>query len=376
MSTELIPQEEKSLSAVSKAIATPVDLLTQKVSQEITGSVNEKYQKRSEERADKRNRQMLLDQPMLTAEGRRRAGLNPYGDAILPGFSGQSQIDTSTGSNLGNTLEGIMANDRLRLDEAIAVKKLQNETKIANSQANLNDANAERARGLEGRDDEMHGYKIKEIVAKTNNEYLKGRILSCQAELAEYTLPNEMALSDDELVKSRNLINEQIANILLTNVTIEEKRASIVELQARASYLSAQKALADVGVHLTQAQTEQVWHNIANTDADTLLKYAQTDVEREVLKEVKARVDKINAEIKEIPANARVARNAQRFDNVWGGLNSLANLGSSAARLFGAIATGGMSEMGGSIITPSRASFSPSEVPRDIRTPSGLILPK
>lgn len=327
------------------------------------GFLNDYFARRSEERADKRNRALIEDTPSLQVAGRRKAGLNPYSSDVgtqLPGMSAQSQTEVPTGFN---TLADIMAVERLNLEET----SVNADKNLKDAQAGYYKALEDATRGGETRASEMHQYNIGEIVAKTDNLHLRNRILSTEAELKEYTLPNEKALSDLELTQANNLITQQIADILLTNVSIEEKKASIEMLQMQSVYLSAQAELAKAGVELTQAQVQEVWQHISTMSSEELLNLAKTDVEKEAIKEIKARVEQINAETKEIPANARVARNQKRFSNVFGGINALANLGSSAARLIGAIGTGGASEIGSGLVLPSSAPFSSKDVPGDIR---------
>lgn len=118
------------MSAVSSAIDTGVGL----AGSYYRGKIDEHYAKRSEDRMDKRNRDLIRDTPLLSAEGRRRAGLNPYGDPTLPGMSSASKVDTSTPSP-----NSFLKAQQLTLDERIAVRQLENETLEAEARVrNLN----------------------------------------------------------------------------------------------------------------------------------------------------------------------------------------------------------------------------------------------
>lgn len=118
------------MSAVSSAVDTGVGL----AGSYFGGKIDEYYAKRSEDRMDKRNRDLIRDTPLLSVEGRRRAGLNPYGDPTLPGMSSASNVDTSNPSP-----NSFLKAQQLTLDERIAVRQLENETLEAEARArNLN----------------------------------------------------------------------------------------------------------------------------------------------------------------------------------------------------------------------------------------------
>lgn len=318
------------------AIGTVVD-----VGKTVGGAfLNDYFNQRSESRADARNRSLIRDTPKLQQEGRRASGLNPYGEGSqLPGMSAQSQTEVPTGFN---TLADIMAMERLKLDE-LSVNADKN---LKDSQAGYYKALEDATRGGEERAGELHGFNIQQLVAKINNTELKNRVLLVDAELAEYTKDNEMLLSDEELMQAYNLTLQQEYNIMLSDLSMDEKKAQIEVLNRQAVYFSAQSELARAGVELTNAQVQEVWQKISTMSSEELLNYAKTDVERESLKEIKARVEQINAETKEIPANARVARNQKRFQNVFGGIQA-------GLSIFGAIATGGASAAAGSLIKPA-----------------------
>lgn len=121
------------MSTVGSAINTAVGL----AGSYFGGKIDEYYAKRSEDRMDKRNRALLVDTPSLTAEGRRKAGLNPYGDPTLPGMSSASNIDTSNPSP-----DSFIKAQQLTLQERIAVQQLENETLEATARARNLDADS------------------------------------------------------------------------------------------------------------------------------------------------------------------------------------------------------------------------------------------
>lgn len=309
--------------------------------------LSDEYAQKAEARADARTRALIRDQPSLTAEGRRQAGLNPYGDATIPGVQGQSSIDTKADTSmLGRSSQSYATLVGTQLQQ----QQVANETLLAESQANRNNAEAERLRGQEGRDTEGWSHQLQLLIGKVNNQELKNSLLEFDKELREYTIENEKALSDVELEYAFGRLDEQSANILLSNATADEKRATIEYINEQKLYLSLQRAVYEVtGLELAYADVERAWSEIANLDQDTALKTAQTDVERAAINEVYARIDQINAEIKEIPKNARAARWRGRFQ-------SITDLSEQALNWVGAIATGGVSAGVRSAIGSSHSS--------------------
>lgn len=227
-------------------VGSALDLGVNYLSSEISGRVSEKYQKRAEERADARNRLMLLDQPSLTAEGRRRAGLNPYGDAVLPGMTSQSTPDTSPGS-AGQSAETFSKYARLSFDEQVALARLENEKKVADSQANLNNANAESVVSEESRNKtrfpvELYGLKLSNALSEFNYDTAVD-----QAPWILERLKNDIEYQKWEI---RNAEKDHS----IKEETINEKKENIKNMEMSRGLIEAQTALAKSDVSLNDAQ--------------------------------------------------------------------------------------------------------------------------
>lgn len=208
----------------------------------IGGTINEHFAKRSEERADKRNRDLLLDQPGITAEGRRMAGLNPYGDAVLPGMSAQSSVDS------GNIASSSFVDaQKLTIDEQIALARLQNESLVAESQADKNFAEADATRGKESRDVEM--FPVSLYGMRLSNE-LKEFDYSQAIQKAPLILRQ---LEKDIEYQEWQIVNAE-KDSSIKDETINEKRENVLNLQATRGLIKAQEMLAYSGISLNKAQ--------------------------------------------------------------------------------------------------------------------------
>lgn len=121
----------------STAVGSAINFGVGVLGAEIGGRINEKFAIRSEQRADKRNRSLILDTPSLNVKGRLRAGLNPYGDPTMPGMSSASDVDTSSVAS-----DAFYNAQRMSLEERIAVRQLENETLEATARARNLDADS------------------------------------------------------------------------------------------------------------------------------------------------------------------------------------------------------------------------------------------
>lgn len=201
--------------------------------QERTARLSDKYQQLAEERADKRNRELLMDQPFLSAEGRRKAGLNPYGDVVLPGMSGASSIATDAPA-----MPSFLDAQRLTLDGYVALKQLENDSKVANAEVNLKGAQAENIRGDEERADALHSIEL-DVKEQTrdnlklqnayqtmfNQEY--SDLAETRKELAEYNL---QTLKDAHALNEKLIINAgKDSSIKDAEIKILEKRKELLE---------------------------------------------------------------------------------------------------------------------------------------------------
>lgn len=178
---------------------------------EIGASISDRYNQKSEERMDKRNRALLLDTPRLTAEGRRRAGLNPYGDPILPGMSSQSSVDSSNVAP-----DAFYRSQQMTLQERVAMRQLENETLVAESQANRNNAEADRLRGQEGRDVELFPTIVRNAIANAvgqekANEYQE--VVNYVANMTAEDKVSESRYSVSILKENLSIARETLKNL-------------------------------------------------------------------------------------------------------------------------------------------------------------------
>lgn len=237
----------------------------------IGGAINDHYQKMSEERSDVRNRKLLVDQPGLTAEGRRRAGLNPYGDATLPGMSGQSSVST----------DNVFASTGRLTEMAIARQQLENETLVAQSQARLNDANADAARGGESRAIDLHPLQIElielGIEEKTISNYVAAATADTNIAMTQQQLSN--------MYREGMLLIEDIYN---TQADTQEKFAKIKDIQSQIMYREVQAELAKANITLTYAQVEQCFANINLMSAQELVALSEGKLNEERANHIKS----------------------------------------------------------------------------------------
>lgn len=236
----------------------------------VGGYISEHFNKRSEQRADERNRKMLVDQPGLTAEGRRRAGLNPYGDATIPGMQGQSQTDTTS-------LLGTGAFSQV----AIATKQLENDTLVAQSQANLNNAEADRVRGQEFRDVDLHPLQKELVELGVEEKKISNYVAAATADTT-------IAMSQQQL---SNMYREGvllIEDIYNTQMDTQEKAAKIKDIESQIMYREVQAELAKANINLTYAEVEQCFANINLMSAQELVALSEGALNEERANHIKS----------------------------------------------------------------------------------------
>ena len=297
-----------------------------------------------QERFDKENE---YNHPSRQAQRLREAGVNPLSALMTsptPSSSGSNATPSTNEAKSPVSKNWNPQSNAEFLDAVILGKRLENETVVSNAEANKLNAEADRLRGQEGRDVDKHPIELQSLLANVENTELKNRILYQDAIIKEYTAPNEMALSDKELEIADNTIKQQIADILLTEASVDEKRQNIVNLQEQAALLRIQQEAEKVGIKLTQAQVKETYQNISLMSAQELEALSRDYANIQQAEVFKAQFGKIEAETKEIPKNARVARNRQR-------IGMITDLSSEALKWFGAIATGGASSAASNIIT-------------------------
>lgn len=282
------------------------------------GQINEHFAKRSEERADARNRQLLIDQPALTALGRARAGLNIAGEGALPGMTAQSSVDTSSVPE-GTFTQREAVLQQMRVQE----QQLENETIVAQSQANKNNAEADAARGGEKRASELHGFEVelKSIGvsdAKVNNF------------INIATRDTKIAMTNQEL---NNLVSEGvllISDIVNRDADTELKMALIQDTYSQMAYREVQSSLAEAKINLTNAEIEQCFANINLLSAQELVALSDGKLKEEQAKQIKEHTEGLKIENE---LNRRYG-GAQRITGmVYDGLDSLSGLASSVADL-------------------------------------------
>lgn len=223
----------------------------------IGAEISDRYNKKAEERMDKRNRQLILDTPTLTTQGRRRAGLNPYGEPILPGMSSQSSTDTS------DVAPGAFYNaQQLTLQERIAMRQLENETTVAQSQANRNNAEADRLRGQEGRDtekfmDELLGVRLSNQLKQVQID-TEEFLLNFNKEKAPIELENLRKMGEKIFAETQELISQD----LLNEEQIKIAQQEISKLVAQTMLINMQINLTESNIKLNTATINKWTHEI------------------------------------------------------------------------------------------------------------------
>lgn len=253
------PGASKSFNNVGRIGAS---FVTDVAGQLASGAVNTLFNRFSEERADDRNRKMLLDQPGITVEGRRRAGLNPYGDATLPGMSTASSIDSSLPNS--RTLNEIVALEELE----IAKQQLVNDTIVAQSTAAKNNAEAQHTSGTEQRDSEKHSITVKGMELKNDYQVSQNTIARWEAifapEASRLSVEEQSARVADLIIGCREKevsisaiqqqISESVSRIALNDSQIDLNSASIAESMARIEHMSVQDLATLMGVSMQQEE--------------------------------------------------------------------------------------------------------------------------
>lgn len=215
----------------------------------------------------------------------KMAGLNPQAVVSDAGVQGSISSAPSGGSPSGGSPSGgvPMANPiNAKMDilgSILSLKKtesdISNQTNVADSQADLNYALADRARGQEGRDKESWQDTLRAIKADADNKENQAAISRFDANIKAATFGNDIVKSSLEVQKmvedikrskEQGEINEQQAKLLI---------ASISQKWAEAWYIE-EKAI-------TENQSRDA--NIENTKSQTAKNKAETktiDETREV----------------------------------------------------------------------------------------------
>ena len=283
LSPSTIPKQVNRSSGPSVGSATPktfgnalLNMGFNAVGSVIGGAVSNYYNKQAEARADARYRDLLRDTPKITADARRSAGLNPYGDAVLPGQVAQSTPDTSS---VGQ--DSFQRATAQTLEELVAMKHLENETLVAKSQANLNDANAERARGQEFRDTDTHQLSKRLLELGVDEKTISNYVAAATAE-------NEIAMSSQQLTnmyREGMLLIEDIAN---RSMDTQEKKANIDNIYSEIMYREVQAELARANINLSYAEVEQCFANISLMSAQELVELSEGKLNEERANHIKS----------------------------------------------------------------------------------------
>ena len=294
----------------------------------ITAGRNWRYQKKAmslQQQYNERNMQLQYDyatkawerenrynNPSASAARWRLAGISPaavYGNS--PGGAGvagsMSTPDSSNPAGSGN-----VDNSTYRPVSTVAdYARLENEKKVADSQADLNNALADKARGdTKDQDETKRGQKLyndgldltnKLTASKVINQDTQNKLdaldLRMKNELFDTTVKIEKQKAEN-LAKQYEQMNQQIAESAarenLTNAQVKEV-ASRIALNAAYAYLANTQA--DWHGRVSQAQIDEFVSKATNLDE--LTKVAKADsrltTARAVLEEQNAKVFDSNA---------------------------------------------------------------------------------
>lgn len=241
----------------------------------VGGHINDYYSRKAEQRADARYRDLLRDTPRLIVESRRAAGLNPYGDAVLPGQVAQSTPDTSPVSS------GAFSRSRGdTLEEQLAIAKIENDTLVSQATADKLEAEADSLRGNEQRATErfpveLYGLKLANDL--TNFEYEQARVKAplilrqLEADIAYKQQMLANAIKDGTLKEDEHLkMQEEIKNLQVTRANIK-----------------AQELLAYSNIKLNDVQLDLFKQQTETEEARTLLTQREA---RELLYEISGKL--------------------------------------------------------------------------------------
>ena len=285
--------------------------------QKQAGRIEEHFAKRSEERADARNRKLLIDQPSLSALGRARAGLNIAGEGTLPGMSAQSAVDTSS-SPEGTFSQREAVLQQMRVQD----KQLENDTLVAQSQANKNNAEAEALRGGEKRAGELHPLEVELKKIGVSDAKINNFINIA-------TRDTKIAMTNQEL---NNLVSEGvllISDIVNRDADTELKMALIEDTYSQIAYREVQARLAESKINLTEAEVKQCFANIRLLSAQELVALSEGKLTEAQAEQIKEQTKGIEIENE---LNRRYGA-AQRITGmVYDGLDSLSGVVDSFAK--------------------------------------------
>lgn len=304
----------------------------------------EAEQRQNEEWQRRFNAENAFNHPSLQAQRLKEAGINP-----IQALSGSSPTPSASGStNDVNTPQGQPFESGFGSGIAeiyLAGQRVENETKVADAQAELFKAEAAKTRT-----DESMSYWEQEFarrrderderVVKMQEEMhtFDKRMASVAAEIAEATKENEIAMSDASLEELEANIEYLVKRGKLTDQQILDYYSIWAERSVQTELMQSQ-------ITLNAQEASMFYHKLANMDADTLVKLSQGKLNEEEAKKAIAEAKQIEAYTKEIPANAKEERRSMRWKRVTDTVNSIGSSAGGIARAAAAIGTGGVSEI-------------------------------
>lgn len=139
--------------------------------------------------------------PSAQAQRLSDAGINPL--SVMAGSS------TASGNT---TTAGAPNNSQSAMSDMLAFQQLQNETKIADATVEEKMANAERLRGQEGRDSELHPFKLMSAEAQSQidkvESWIKTQTKDDEVLLKSYQVAEAKQTVDNLIVERSNLIKQ------------------------------------------------------------------------------------------------------------------------------------------------------------------------
>lgn len=280
--------------------------------------------------------------PSAQAERLKAAGINPVG-----ALSGNSPTPAASGStNQPQAPEKMSMPDRIGLAELnLQAKRLENETLVSQAEANKLNADADRARGLEKRDEEKQPYILRDMDDEHRQNLAKETILNVEATYSEdywtLTLQQqsasigktiwETAKTVTDIEKVNQDIEESISRVAL-NESMEKKNYSDIDMNNSDMRLNTAKIheLNQKVISMKNADFIAYW----KAEQGQELTDAQVDDLRNKAQVYEAEANKINKEAK------------------WTGAREIANIvrsvGSAAAdcgQAYASVMTGGLSEL-------------------------------
>ena len=331
----------------------------------------EAEQRQNEEWQRRFDAENAFNHPSMQAQRLKEAGINP-----IQALSGSSPTPSASGStNDVNTPQGQPFESGFGSGIAeiyLAGQRVENETKVADAQADLLKAEADKTRTDEAmsyweqefarRRDEREERAL-QLQERLGNEDL--RVKRVAAEVAEATKDDQIEMSH----KSLNKLEADISYVLKQGELTDQEVLDYYSVWAERS---VQMELAQSEITLNAQDAALFTHKLANMDADTLLKLSQGKLTEEMAKKAIAEAKQIEAYTKEIPANAKVDRQTKRWNTyVNGTMEGIGSAAGGIARAAGAIGTGGVSEVLKSNIVTNPASTPEGRVGGSIIGPDG-----